>query len=64
MTEIGLWLFYDFADLAVKCLFGAIRGVLEDFDPLKLWNYCFDPKDWYAVPGETRVMRYCALKSV
>ena len=35
MTDI--WLFYEFADLAAKCLFGPILGSFGgDFDPLKL----------------------------
>ena len=65
MTDI--WLLYDFADLAVKCLFGPILGsffFLEggNFDPLKLWKYCFAPKVRTS-RGDTR-LRYCALKSV
>ena len=61
MTDI--WLFYDFADLAAKCLFGPILGSFGGFWPLKSLNCYFDlQKD--ALPAETRVMRYCALKSV
>ena len=42
---------------------GNFGGVFGDFNPLKLWNYCFDPKR-YALPAETRVLRYCTLNSV
>jgi len=49
-----VWLFYDFADLAAKCLFGPILGSFGGFWPLKLWNCCFDPQR-YALPAEMRV---------
>jgi len=59
MTDI--WLLYEFMDLAAKCLFRPLLVSFAGFWPLKLWNYCFDPQR-YALPAETRVLRYCAMR--
>jgi len=52
-SRIWLWNAYS----------GQFWGVFGDFDPLKLRNCCLDPQR-YALPAETRHLRYCALKSV
>jgi len=59
-----MWLFYDFADLAAKCLFGVILGSLRGILTPKIVKLLFWPPKVRTSRGYMRFLRYCALKSV
>jgi len=61
MTDV--WVLQVFADLAAKCLFGPILGSFGGILTPKIVKLLFFPQS-YALSAETRVLRYCALKSV
>ena len=58
-----IWLFYDYANLAAKCLAVHFGEVFGDFDPLNVDGYCPDPQKAHTWP-ETSVMAYRSFRSV
>jgi len=57
MTDI--WLFYDFADLAAKCLFRPILGSFGGFWPPKIVKLLFWPPKVRTSRGDTRFEILC-----